>query len=415
MVIGNGWSWITNKISDKLRFEHFGRSVIQVVRQFGRNVAVIGVFFIKSRRLYLFKFFLISLVLMNCPIWAQAGPLRGIYVSSHAIGQGRSDSLVSELLVAGGNAIVFDVKDRRGRLSYESKVPLAVEMGASQWRTLDDPVATIKRWQDMGIYVIARMTCFYDLLLAGYRPEWVPRSRAGGLWGEEEGLPNWVDPSVTDAQDYLIELAIEVSSMGVDEIQLDYVRFPTEGNLNDAIFLCETKMQTKDVVITNFVRDVRSVLRPQGVRLSVDIFGVTAWGQKIDALRLGQSVKDLLKHVDAVSPMLYPSHFGSGFGNIPKPVDFPHFLVNRGCERLRELAASSGVDVRPWLQAFDHLVSDFNSTFITEQMHGAEEGGAYGWLLWNSASQYVEGFDAIHKMIKGNTITLSDLARNPHH
>ena len=83
---------------------------------------------------------------MNSPIWAQAGPLRGIYVSSHAIGQGRSDGLVSELLVAGGNAIVFDVKDRRGRLSYESQVPLAVEMGASQWRTLDDPVATIKRW-----------------------------------------------------------------------------------------------------------------------------------------------------------------------------------------------------------------------------------------------------------------------------
>ena len=356
--------------------------------------------------------FFVAIVFICDSGWGQVGPLRGIYVSSHAIGQGRSDQLVDDLLVAGGNAIVFDVKDRRGHLSYESNVPLAQQIGASRWKTLDDPVAAVKHWQDLGIYVIARMTCFYDLLLAEHRPEWVPLSKTRGLWSEE-ALPNWVDPSVLGPQEYLIDLAIEVSSLGVDEIQLDYVRFPTEGDLNDAIFSFDPNKQTKDVVITKFVYDVRSALRPLGVRLSVDIFGVTAWGQKVDALRLGQNVTELLKHVDAVSPMLYPSHFGPGFGNIPNPVDYPYFLVNRGCERLRNLAASNGVDVRPWLQAFDYLVSDFNPTFITEQMHGAQEGGAYGWLLWNSASQYVEGFDAVQKMVTGNTKTLLDSLRYP--
>ena len=358
--------------------------------------------------------FLLAVVFICDSGWGQVGPLRGIYVSSHAIGQGRSDKLIDDLLVAGGNAIVFDVKDRRGHLSYESNVPLAQKIGASRWKTLDDPVAAVKHWQDLGIYVIARMTCFYDLLLAEYRPEWVPLSKTRGLWSEE-ALPNWVDPSAVGPQEYLIDLAVEVSSFGVDEIQLDYVRFPTEGDLNDAIFLFDPKKQTKDVVITKFVQEVRAALRPLGVRLSVDIFGVTAWGQKVDALRLGQNVTELLKHVDAVSPMLYPSHFGPGFGNIPKPVDYPYFLVNRGCERLRNLAISNGVDVRPWLQAFDHLVSDFNSTFITEQMHGAEKGGAHGWLLWNSASQYIEGFDAVQKMVAGNTQTLPDSLRYPNH
>ena len=362
----------------------------------------------------LLAFFLITTAFICDSGWGQVGPLRGIYVSSHAVGQGRSDQLADDLLTAGGNAIVFDVKDRRGHLSYESRVPLARKIGASRWKTLDDPVGTVKHWQELGIFVIARMVCFYDVLLAEQRPEWVPLSKTGGLWSEEV-LPNWVDPSLLGVQKYIIDLAIEISSLGVDEIQLDYVRFPTEGDLNDAIFSFDANGQTKDVVITKFVRDVRAALRPLGVRLSVDIFGVTAWGQKVDALRLGQNVTDLLNHVDAVSPMLYPSHFGPGFGNISNPVDYPYFLVNRGCERLRSLAASHGVDVRPWLQAFDHLVTNFNSTYITEQIHGAEEAGAYGWLLWNSASQYVEGFDAVQKIVTGNSNSLTDSLRHPNH
>ena len=362
----------------------------------------------------MFLFFLIVVCFFCGSSWSQIGPLRGIYISSHAIGQGRSDQLISDLLAAGGNTIVFDVKDRRGHLSYESEVPLAQQIGASRWKTLDDPVSTVKRWQERGIYVIARMTCFYDILLAEERPEWVPLSKTGGLWGENASL-NWVDPSHSESQQYLIDLAVEVSSLGVDEIQLDYVRFPTEGDLEDAIFSVNTEQQTKDLIITKFVRDVRSTLRPLGVRLSIDIFGVTAWGQKVDALRLGQDVKELIKYVDAVSPMLYPSHFGPGFGNIPKPVEYPYFLVNRGCERLRSLAEFHGVDVRPWLQAFGHLVSDFNSTYITEQMQGAENGGAFGWLLWNSGSQYKEGFSAVQEIVTGNVYSLPDSLRYPNH
>lgn len=340
-------------------------------------------------------------------------PVRGIYINAHAAGSTRGDELVDALVAAGGNAIVFDVKDRLGRLSYTSEVALARSIGASKEATIGQPLERVGAWRARGLYVIARLTCFHDARLAEQRGDLAPLSRSGaGVWSEK-GTPNWVDPSRPEVQQYLIDLALEVAAFGVDEIQLDYVRFPTEGNLADAVFAFDPKALPKADVITGFVRRMRAALDPIGVRLSADIFGVTAWGSRADTETIGQHVDDLLAHLDVVSPMLYPSHFEDGFGRISSPVNYPYYFLYQGCERLRQRAAARGVEVRPWIQAFDYRVARYNAMYVTEQLYGAEDGGAQGWLLWNPRSRYEIGLEAIAQFVEGTALQQSSSERQP--
>lgn len=338
---------------------------------------------------------------------------QGIYINAHTAGSVRANALVDGLVAAGGNAIVFDVKDRLGRLSYRSSVELAQQINASARAPIRKPQQLIASWRQRGLYTVARLTCFHDALLAQQRPDWVPLSRKGnGLWSEK-GTVNWVDPALPEVQQYLIDLALEVAALGVDEIQLDYVRFPTEGDLDDAVFSFDPAELPKDAVITGFVSRMRAALEPTGTRLSADIFGVTAWGRQADIKTIGQNLPDLLAHLDVVSPMLYPSHFESGFDSIPSPVDYPYYFLYQGCNRLRALAAEHGVEVRPWVQAFDYRVKNFDASYISEQLHGAEEGGARGWLLWNAASRYDTGLKAIAQFLDGTSPVLDRSVRFP--
>jgi hypothetical protein len=338
---------------------------------------------------------------------------QGIYVSAHTVGSARIGPLVDGLIKAGGNALVFDVKDRLGRLSYQSEVALAEQIDASARAQINNPQQLVGSWRQRGLYIVARLTCFHDALLAQKRPDLVPLSRKGnGLWSEK-GTVNWVDPALPEVQQYLIDLALEVAALGVDEIQLDYVRFPTGGDLSDAVFSFDPAALPKDAVITDFVRRVHEALAPMGTRLSADVFGVAAWGSQVDVSRIGQNLPDLFAHLDVVSPMLYPSHFESGFDRIPSPVDYPYYFLYQGCRRLRTLAEEHGVEVRPWVQSFDYRVKDFDASYISEQLYGAEAGGARGWLLWNSASRYDIGLQAIAQFLDGTSPVLDRSVRFP--
>lgn len=338
---------------------------------------------------------------------------RGIYITAALAGSRRMLTLADALVAAGGNTVVFDVKDRYGNLGYASSVPLALEIGAGQRAPIAQPAKMLDALHRRNIHVVARLTCFYDARLARQRPDFVPFSREGpGLWSER-GKSNWVDPSLPQVQEYLLAIVREVAELGVDEIQLDYVRFPTEGNLADAVFAFDPAVVPKDRIITDFVTEVERVLEPMGVLLSADIFGVAAWGREADRRTIGQHLPDLLPHLDAVSPMLYPSHFEDGFERIDRPVDYPYYFLLQGCQRLQKLATEHDVLVRPWIQSFDYRVTDFDSLYVTEQLHGAEDGGARGWLLWNPASLYEIGFAAIKGFTDSTAATVPVKLRFP--
>ena len=327
-------------------------------------------------------------------------PATGVYMTARTAGSSKGLSLADQVIEAGGNAIIFDVKDRPGDLSYMSKVALARTIAAGSLAAIDRPAVLVDKLHQRGLHVVARLACFYDVRLATHRPDLVPRSKEGGLWSER-GVPDWVDPSLPEVQQYLLDLAAEAAELGVDEIQLDYVRFPTGGNPSDAVFSFDPTQVAKHEIITEFVRRVRLVVAKRDVLLSADIFGVAAWGREADVLSTGQLLEDLLPHLDVVSPMLYPSHFSSGFHRIDDPTAYPYFFVYQGCRRLKLMAEENGVAVRPWIQAFPHGVTQFSRLFVTEQMLGAQEGGAAGWMLWNPTNRYDVGLDAMERFANG--------------
>ena len=327
-------------------------------------------------------------------------PATGVYMTASTAGSSKGLSLADQVIQAGGNAIIFDVKDQPGDLSYMSKVALARTIAAGSLAAIDRPAVLVDKLHQRGLHVVARLACFYDVRLATHRPDLVPRSKEGGLW-RERGVPGWVDPSLPEVQQYLLDLAAEAAELGVDEIQLDYVRFPTEGNPSDAVFSFDPTQVAKHEIITEFVRRVRLVVAKRDVLLSADIFGVAAWGREVDVLSTGQLPEDLLPHLDVVSPMLYPSHFSSGFHRIEDPTAYPYFFVYEGCRRLKLMAEENGVAVRPWIQAFPQGVTQFSRLFVTEQMLGAQEGGAAGWMLWIQSNRYDVGLDAMERFANG--------------
>ena len=321
---------------------------------------------------------------------------RGIYVSASMAGSKKMLPLADRLVAAGGNTVVFDIKDRDGALSYPSSVPAAKALKASKLASIRRPGELIDALHRRQLHLVARVTCFYDAWAAKRRPDWMPRSRKSGEPWLQKGKAGWLDPSHPAVQDYLLELIVEVADMGVDEIQLDYIRFPTEGDVADASYRFEERGQAKKKVVSAFLRRVRARLVQRGVLLSADIFGVVAWGRKPDMRITGQHLDEMLPHLDVVSPMLYPSHFyGASFGAISQPHKKPYRILREGCARLSRLASRHQVTVRPWLQSFTYRVPNFDPSYVVAQMEGAAAGDALGWLLWNPASRYTMGLEAV--------------------
>ena len=335
--------------------------------------------------------------------------VRGIYVNATVAGSARILKLTSELKKVGGNTVVFDIKDRPGDLSYASKIPLARRIEADASAPIDRPQRLVDRLHAEGIYVVARLTCFYDERLAQKCPDLAPKSLETGTPWLQRGKLRWVDPGLPAVQEYLLAIVDEVAGLGVDEIQLDYVRFPTEGNVEDAVF-SSAGSASKDRVITDFLRQVHDRLEGSEIRLSADVFGIVAWGREADKLATGQSVRDMLEYVDVVSPMLYPSHFYGSFEGMEIPSAYPYYFLYQGCLSLRRQAEHHGVVVRPWIQAFPYRVADFDSDYIVEQIRGADDGGARGWLLWNSSMHYGLGLEAIDTVVNGPMETPSGTA-----
>jgi len=324
----------------------------------------------------------------------------GLYVTAEIAGSATVLALVDSLVAAGGNTIVFDIKDRHGDLSYRSQTPMAVSTQVDSLATIARPRRLVNLLHQRGLHVVARLTCFCDWRLARARPDLVPLSRRGdGLW-REKGIRAWVDPSLPEVQDYLLDLVAEVADLGVDEIQLDYIRFPTEGDVADAVFAFDPGVTPKHEIITGFVRRAREVLSGTDVLLSADVFGVMAWGREADVAATGQNLSGLLPLLDVVSPMVYPSHFYGNFQRLESPPDQPYLMVNEACRRLRSQAEDHGVVMRPWVQAFPYRVKHFDAEYVMRQVQGAEDAGATGWLLWNPKSRYEVGLEAMRGVLK---------------
>jgi hypothetical protein len=287
------------------------------------------------------------------------------------------------------NAVVIDVKGDRGWILYRTDVPLALAAGAQGPATIKDFDPMMADLKARGVYTIARIVVFKDNVLANHRPDLaITDTRTGKPWIDRENLA-WVDPFKTEVWDYNIAVAQEAIRKGFDEVQFDYVRFPTDGKLAAAKYSRDVNKETRLPAIAAFLERARAKIGPLGGFLSADIFGYTAFNE--NDTDIGQRVEELAPHVDYLSPMVYPSGYHLGIPGYRNPMQNPYQVVYESVRLIRKRSTGNHVQIRPWLQDFRDYAFDrriFGVAEIRAQIKGTDEAGGSGWLLWNPRNDY---------------------------
>jgi len=330
---------------------------------------------------------------------------KALYLTVYGIGSKtlRGGALA---LARGGqiNALVIDLKGDRGLIPYRTAVPLAQRSGARSLTTIRDLALLASELHRAGIYAIARIVVFKDNLLAEARPDLAVKRSDGSLFRDREGLA-WVDPFQAEVRNYNIEIAVEAAQAGFDEIQFDYVRFP---DVSQKLRFAQAPTEEMRVqAIDRFLAEARDRLVPYNVFLGVDIFGYVCWNTNDTGI--GQQLEQIVKIVDYLSPMVYPSGYKYGIPGCQEPISHPYEIVHDTLENARRRANVSPKRFRPWLQAFRDYAFDhraFGPSQVAEQIRAAEEFGTDGWMLWNPRNRYEGlGLDILHPRAKTATVT----------
>ena len=298
------------------------------------------------------------------------------------VGLGAMDDLSRFWKLAGPNgkrlnALQIDIKDENGEVGFTANVP-ALAHKSKAARSYYDAKEVVRQAHGRDIYVIGRIVSFKDPAIAKARPDLAVHTQSGEVWFDGSG--NWLNHYDPRVWNYLIGLAKAGAKAGMDEIQFDYVRFPSEGDPQTTAVWPNAKKEAYSSTIERFVAKARKELKPYGVKLSLDVFGLAATHE----LGIGQDIEKLAKHVDVVTPMAYPSHYASGEFNIPDPAHTPYDTVAFTMGDFRAAVRGSGAQIRPFLQDF----YEYSPEDVKLQVRAAVEGGAKGWLLWNPLSEY---------------------------
>ena len=294
----------------------------------------------------------------------------------HITGPAAGDELTRFIQMAKDtelNALMIDLKDEKGRVYFNTQNATALEVGADfgSYNLAD----TVSRAHEQGLYVIGRIVVFNDPIAAVAKPSMA-------IWDSSTNTPFesrgqfFLDPTDPEARQYGLDLANEVCDSGIDEVQFDYVRFP-DALTSDAVLDQGVGDEVRVPTINGFLTEAVAQLHPQGCAVGADIFGFLTTAS--DDGYIGQQWEEMAMIVDVVSPMVYPSHYSTGWYEFENPNDHPGPMVRN--------ALSDGIDrlprnvvVRPWLQDFG-----YDQNQVRAQIESAEEFGL-GWMLWNSAS-----------------------------
>ncbi len=333
---------------------------------------------------------------------AAASEKRSIYVPS---GQVTSPSGIEKFvsIVENNdlNSIVIDMKDDKGLLRYHTKDPLVAEKAHVSSYALD--VNTfIKTFKEKDIYLIARLVVFKDANLYKYNQReyavWDNKTNYSWLGirdYDEEDNPtyydeHWVDPYSHEVWEYNIAIAKELITLGFDEIQFDYIRFPTDGrNLSNTLFRWQDEGMDKESALLSFLSYARKNI---DAPIGIDIYGVNGWYRS--GSRTGQDVELIAPYVDVISPMSYPSHFESIFLAYTPIIERPYRIYFYGTYR-NAVIARNQVIVRPWLQSFflSHNSFDeeyYSSNYVQRQVFGVRDATDTGYMYWNNVGRYDE-------------------------
>ncbi|MET0595146.1 MAG: putative glycoside hydrolase, partial [Polyangiaceae bacterium] len=324
--------------------------------------------------------------------WPEDKHLRGVYVRGGTAGGTLYQPLLDRMVERGMNMIVLDSKDYDGLVTYKSKVPLAVETGATEKAPVRDMARTVRFAHAKGIRVAMRVSCFEDEFIAHAKPDLLPRAN----WAPNKPYQiGWLDPANPGARGYIKDLVKEALDFGVDEIELDYVRYPVLG-VKNADFDATKGKTPKTIVIRDFVREVHALTQARKVPLSLDIFGIVAEGVRADIDALGQDPVLLAPECEALSPMVYPSHYKAGYAGFDVPGNHPE-IVGMATRKILAMLKHGKVStlIRPWLQAASWNSPEYGPPYIAAEVKSAISAGSHGWLMWNPAQTYTVTWQAL--------------------
>jgi len=329
------------------------------------------------------------------------------------------------------DSVVVDMKDDFGRLRFEPRDPLLRKMGkTSSPMDIESFVAEAKA---KGVWLVARVVVFKDQVVYDYAGNRyaVWDAKANAPWqgynvvkapapaaaaaAPPSGAPNpygpaspsaaapapapaptwvrepikeyWVDPYSEDVWAYNVAIANEIIARGFDEVQFDYIRFPTDGaNIDDAGFRWRDSGMDKESALASFLRYARENIKAP---ISIDIYGANGWFRS--GVRTGQDVELLAKYVDVICPMYYPSHFEQGFLAQPPAEDRPYRIYRTGTFRTSVISRGRIV-VRPYVQAFYMNVSYdrvwYNLDYVKREVAGVRDSLNLGMTFWNNSGRY---------------------------
>lgn len=334
--------------------------------------------------------------------------IRGIYVTAYSAGGSRMESLLKLVDRTDLNAMVIDIKDDYGYITFKSDHPDLARYGATK-PFIKDIGALMETLRRHDIYPIARIVVFKDSYLAKQRPDLSFVQPDGTVWANGNG-DRFVNPYIKEIWDYNVAVAKEAARLGFKEIQFDYVRFPEGFEKRADQLKYKRTEESRTDVIAGFVEYARRQLNPLGVRVSVDIFGYAASVPAAEGI--GQDFVKISEHVDVISPMVYPSHYGPGWFKQKAPDKAPYATVKGAMEdTLKKLEALGDRKpiIRPWIQDFTAKwlgkgnYIPYGVKEVEAQIRALADSGVDEFLLWNAGNRYTEGVN----------YTLADKGKTP--
>lgn len=287
------------------------------------------------------------------------------------------------------NSVIIDVVDYTGRISFLVQDPKLAEIGAAENR-IRDIDAFIDELHEKEIYVIARIAVFQNPYLAKIWPEdAVKKASDGSVWADRKGI-TWLDAGSKRVWEHTVMVGNEAYARGFDELNFDYIRFPSDGNMKD-IFYPHSEDKVKSEVLKSFFTYLDSSFEEKKIPISADLFGMTTTNK--DDLGIGQILEDALLSFDYVCPMVYPSHYPTGWNNYKNPAANPGEIITLAMQGAVDRAKALGVSehkLRPWLQDFN-LGATYTEAMVRAQIDATYSVGLTSWLMWDPSNTYTSG------------------------
>lgn len=318
-------------------------------------------------------------------------PVRALYMTSCVAGTPAwRESLKKIIEDTELNSIVIDIKDYTGTVTYPNDYPRSAK-GCE----VSDLKEFVESLHEQNIYVIGRVSVFQDLSYSNLHPELAVKSKAtGGVWRDRKGI-SFIDVSAKPYWDYIVGIATTSYALGFDELNFDYVRYPSDGEMDDANFTWSVGTSTKAENLEKFFSYLHDKLANTGMKTSVDIFGMTT--TVTSDMGIGQVLERALPYFDYIAPMVYPSHYPATWSGFANPAEHPYEVVkiamSTGRAREMDLNIKNGIStstptkLRTWIQDFN-LGATYGADKVQAQIQASEEVGVRSWMVWSAANRY---------------------------